>query len=64
MRKRILGSVNPLEVSAIGYGCMGFSHGYGKCPDKETAISLMRTAYERGCTSIQRSLTLTEKMKF
>ncbi len=50
MKKRILGTVNPLEVSAIGYGCMGFSHGYGKCPDRETAISLMRAAYDRGCT--------------
>lgn len=50
MKKRILGGVNPLEVSAIGYGCMGFSHGYGKCPDRETAIRLMRTAYGRGCT--------------
>ena len=50
MKKRILGSVNPLEVSAVGYGCMGFSRGYGKCPDSETAIGLMRAAYERGCT--------------
>ena len=50
MKKRILASVNPLEVSAVGYGCMGFSHGYGKCPDSETAIGLMRAAYERGCT--------------
>lgn len=50
MKKRVLGSVYTLEVSAVGYGCMGFSHGYGKCPDKETAIGLMRSAYELGCT--------------
>lgn len=39
-----------MEVSAIGYGCMGFSHGYGALPPKEEAIKLMRTAYELGCT--------------
>lgn len=50
MQKRILGKENPVEVSSIGYGCMGFSHGYGKCPDKETSIELLRSAYYLGCT--------------
>lgn len=27
-----------LEVSAIGMGCMGFSHGYGELPPEEEAI--------------------------
>ena len=39
-----------IEVSEIGYGCMGFSHGYGELPPKEDAIRLIRMAYEMGCT--------------
>ena len=39
-----------IEVSAIGYGCMGFSHGYGALPPKEEAIRLMRMSYDLGCT--------------
>ncbi|VBB04904.1 Hypothetical protein LUCI_0110 [Lucifera butyrica] len=39
-----------LEVSAIGLGCMGFSHGYGPGPDKNEAIKLIRQAYDLGCT--------------
>lgn len=39
-----------IEVSEIGYGIMGFSHGYGALPPKEDAIHLIRMAYELGCT--------------
>lgn len=39
-----------LEVSAIGYGCMGLSHGYGPTPDKGEALRLIRYAYDLGCT--------------
>ena len=39
-----------LEVSAIGYGCMGLSHGYGPAPPKEEGIRLIQTAYDMGCT--------------
>jgi aryl-alcohol dehydrogenase-like predicted oxidoreductase len=39
-----------LEVSAIGYGCMGLSMGYGPAPDKDEAIRLIRQAYDLGCT--------------
>lgn len=39
-----------LEVSAIGFGCMGLSHGYGAVPEKEESIRLIRRAYELGCT--------------
>ena len=35
-----------LTVSAIGMGCMGFSHGYGACPPESESIRLMRSAYE------------------
>lgn len=39
-----------IEVSEIGYGCMGFSHGYGALPPKEEAIRLIRVAHDMGCT--------------
>ena len=39
-----------LEVSAIGYGCMGLSHGYGAVPEKNESIRLIRQAYDMGCT--------------
>lgn len=39
-----------LEVSAIGYGCMGLSHGYGKTPEHGETIRLIREAYNQGCT--------------
>ena len=50
MKKRRLGK-SGLEVSAIGMGCMGFSHGYGAVPSEGESIRLMRKAYdEYGCT--------------
>lgn len=49
MQKRKLGSSN-LEVSAIGLGCMGLSHGYGPPTDKQESIILIRTAVDRGVT--------------
>src|SRR3954447_23247392 len=49
MQKRKLGKSN-LEVSAIGLGCMGMSWSYGPPMDKQEAISLIRTAVERGVT--------------
>src|SRR5438874_6901066 len=50
MQKRKLGKSNPLEVSAIGLGCMGMSFGYGPPKDKQEMISLLRAAVERGVT--------------
>ena len=49
MQKRRLGN-SDLEVSALGLGCMGLSFGYGPATDKQQAISLIRTAAERGVT--------------
>jgi len=49
MRKRTLGK-SGLEVSALGLGCMGLSYGYGPATEKQTAIQLIRTAFERGIT--------------
>lgn len=47
MQRRKLGS---LEVSAIGYGCMGLSYGYGPPTDRREAIRIIRLAAERGVT--------------
>lgn len=49
MQKRKLGK-SGLEVSALGLGCMGMSHGYGPAGDRREMISLMRRAVERGIT--------------
>jgi aryl-alcohol dehydrogenase-like predicted oxidoreductase len=49
MEKRTLG--DGLEVSAIGFGCMGMSQGYGPNPgDRDEMTRLLRTAVERGVT--------------
>jgi aryl-alcohol dehydrogenase-like predicted oxidoreductase len=47
MNKRRLGN---LEVSALGLGCMGMSASYGRIPDKQEMISLLRAAVDRGVT--------------
>lgn len=39
-----------LQVSALGLGCMGLSHGYGPATDRSEAIALIRAAVERGVT--------------
>ena len=49
MKKRKLGK-SGLEVSAIGFGCMNMSFGYGPAADKKQAISVIRAAVERGVT--------------
>jgi aryl-alcohol dehydrogenase-like predicted oxidoreductase len=49
MQKRKLGNSN-LEVSAIGLGCMGLSHGYGRPVARQEGISLIRSAVDRGVT--------------
>ncbi|MGG1674751.1 aldo/keto reductase [Neobacillus sp. NRS-1170] len=49
MQKRKLGK-SGLEVSAVGLGCMGMSHGYGLASDKKEMISLIHKAFDRGVT--------------
>jgi pyridoxine 4-dehydrogenase len=49
MQKRKLGQSN-LEVSALGFGCMGISFGYGQVSSREDGISIIRAAFERGVT--------------
>lgn len=49
MKKRTLGS-RGLEVSALGYGCMGLNFGYGPGLAKPDALALIRAAFELGVT--------------
>lgn len=47
MEKRKLGN---LEVSSMGFGCMGLSHAYGTAMEKSQAITVLKEAYEMGYT--------------
>ena len=49
MQTRKLGKSN-LEVSAIGFGCMGLTSSYGPPQDKNEMIAVARAAVERGIT--------------
>lgn len=49
MQKRQLGN-SGLEVSAIGFGCMGINFSYGHALDKQQGVDLIRAAVERGVT--------------
>jgi len=49
MNQRTLGNSN-LKVSAIGFGCMGMSSGYGPAGEKQSMISVIRAAVEEGVT--------------
>src|SRR6188508_3491117 len=49
MQTRRLGNSN-LEVSAIGFGCMGISFGYGQPASRAEGIAIIRAAAERGVT--------------
>lgn len=47
MRTRTIGD---LQVSAVGLGAMGFSHGYGPGIIADEAIRVIRAAHDLGCT--------------
>ena len=49
MQKRTLGK-SGLEVSALGFGCMGISFGYGPATSREDGIAIIRAAVEGGVT--------------
>jgi len=49
MKTRKLGR-SGLEVSELGLGCMGLSHGFGPATDRAQAVALIRGAFERGVT--------------
>ncbi|GFP76334.1 aldo/keto reductase [Clostridium fungisolvens] len=48
MKKRILGK--GLEVSEMGLGCMGMTHGFGEASDEAKMIEVIRGAVEAGIT--------------
>lgn len=47
MKTRKIGNI---EVSSVGMGCMGFSHGYGEVPTESYSIDAIRKAHDFGCT--------------
>jgi aryl-alcohol dehydrogenase-like predicted oxidoreductase len=49
MQKRKLGK-SGIEVSAIGFGCMGLSANYGPPTERREGIKIIRAAVERGVT--------------
>lgn len=49
MKTRTLGN-SGLEVSALGFGCMGLSFGYANQPSKVDAIKIIQAAFDRGYT--------------
>src|SRR5262245_30128865 len=49
IQQRGLGS-SGLDVSALGFGCMGLSFGYGPAASREDGVGIIRAAFERGVT--------------
>ena len=49
MQKRTLGR-SGLEVSALGFGCMGISFGYGPASNREDGLAIIRAAFDGGVT--------------
>jgi aryl-alcohol dehydrogenase-like predicted oxidoreductase len=49
MQMRTLGK-SGLEVSAIGFGCMGISFGYGPATSRDEGIAIIRAAFDGGVT--------------
>jgi aryl-alcohol dehydrogenase-like predicted oxidoreductase len=49
MQKRTLGQ-SGLEVSALGFGCMGLSFGDGPATSREEGIAILRAAVDGGVT--------------
>lgn len=48
MKTRVLG--NNFQVSAVGLGCMGFSHAYGAPTGRAETVQMLRNAYDVGYT--------------
>jgi aryl-alcohol dehydrogenase-like predicted oxidoreductase len=39
-----------VEVSALGFGCMGLNIGFGPATERTEAVRLIRAAFDRGVT--------------
>ena len=51
MEYRVLGSGSAaLEVSALGFGCMGLNYNRSQAPDKKECIRIVHEAVDRGVT--------------
>ena len=57
MEYRTLG-LNGLRVSAVGLGCMGMSHGYGRPADKREMKQLLTDAVDMGYTFLTRQKSM------
>ena len=49
MQKRMLGK-SGLELSALGFGCMGISFGFGAATSREEGLAIIRAAVDGGVT--------------
>src|SRR5579864_4422620 len=49
MQKRLLGTTG-LEVSAVGFGCMGISFGLGPAVSRQEGVAIIRAAVDAGVT--------------
>jgi len=49
MQQRLLG-MSGLKVSALGFGCMGISFGYGPATTREDGLAVIQAAFEGGVT--------------
>src|ERR671934_1079819 len=49
MQTRTSGT-NGLQVSALGFGCMGISFGYGQPTSRDEGVAIVRAAVDRGVT--------------
>src|SRR4051794_34745829 len=49
MQKRTLGK-SGLEVSALGFGCMGISQSYGRPSSRHDGVAIIRSAVDTGVT--------------
>jgi hypothetical protein len=58
MQKRRLGT-SGLEVSALGFGCIGISFGYGPATTREAGAGARDSAHARGVGDRLRAVQLT-----
>jgi len=60
MKTRKLGN---FEISAVGLGCMGFSHAYGEPIAESEAIASIRSAYDMGYTFLTQLNVILEQIR-